>query len=100
VDDSDGFHRRQALRVQRAQQPVLAVRDLVRKLLERVEDAVVLDEPHDVPADPACDHRQPLRLPLGERLVPREVEEVRASRPRYELEAKSGHSSSPSSRSA
>jgi len=54
-DDADRLHDRQALALQGAQQLPLAAGRTLGQLLQRVQRAVVLDEPHDMPADPA-DH--------------------------------------------
>ena len=61
-------------------------REPLRQLLERVEHAVVVDEPHDVAVEPPRDLDDPVRLPLLERLVPRQVAEVGLARARDELE--------------
>ena len=100
MHDPDGVDDRHAVVRERAEQAVLAVRELVVDLLQRVERAVVLDEANDVPADSALDDREPLRLPLVERLVPGQVEEVRLAGPRDELDAHRGHANSVSNRSA
>ena len=100
MHDPDRVDDRHPVVRERAEQAVLAVRELVVDLLQRVERAVVLDEANDVPADPALDDREPLRLPLVERLVPGQVEEVRLARPRDELNAHRGHANSVSNRSA
>ncbi len=55
------------------QQPVLAPREPLVDLLERVQRAVVHGEPDDVPRDPALpDLDQPLVLPGLQRLIPRQ----------------------------
>ena len=86
ADDADRLDRRQTELCERAQQPVLALREARRQLLQRVERAVVVDEADDVPADAARDVDEPRRLPLLERLAPRQVEEVGMSGARDELE--------------
>ena len=85
-DDPDRLDDRQALPLEAAQQRPLAARRALGQLLQRVERAVVLDEAHDVAADAADQVDEPLRLPLLERLAPRQVEEVRMAGARDELE--------------
>jgi hypothetical protein len=77
VGDADDLDARETVARELAQQVVFAVRVLVRQLLERVVRAVVLDEAHDVTADPRSTIARPLDVPLLERVVPRQVEEVR-----------------------
>ena len=89
-DDADGLDDRHLVGGERAEQPVLAPGELDRQLLERVqlrpERAVVLDEANDVAVDPAHDLDEALVLPLGERLVPGQVEEVRVAGARDQLQ--------------
>ena len=92
-DEPDRLDDRQALALEPAQQRPLAARRPLGQLLQRVERAVVLDEAHDVAADPADQVDDPLRLPLLERRVPRQVEEARVARARDELELRRGISS-------
>ena len=60
------------------------------QLLQRVDAAVVVDEAHDVAVDAAHDLDEALALPLRERLLPGQVEEVRMAGAREELELR-GH---------
>ena len=83
---ADGLDDRQLPCRERPQQPVLAPRSPHRQLLERVEDAVVLDEAHDVARDAAHHVDEPLALPLLERQLPGQVEEVGVPRAGDELE--------------
>jgi hypothetical protein len=88
--DPHRLDHRHLLLGERSQQPPLAPGEVGRQLLERVERrperAVVLDEAHDVAVDPAHDLDQALRLPLGQRLVPRQVEKVGMPRAGDQLE--------------
>ena len=86
-DDPDRLDDRQALAFEPAQQRPLAAGGPLRQLLQRVEGAVVLDEPHDVAADAADqvdDARSDVHSSSG--VVPRQVEEARMARARDELE--------------
>ena len=82
-DDADRLDDGHLVGRERAQEPVLPPGQLDRQLLERVqlrpELAVVLDEANDVAVDPAHDLDEPRVLPLLERLVPGQVEEVRVA---------------------
>ena len=73
---------------QRAQQPVLVPREPRRQRLERVERLAVAHEAHDVAVDAARDLDEALALPLGERLAPGQIEEVRVARAHEHLEAR------------
>ena len=96
-DDADRLDDRHLLGGERPQQPVLAPRDRRRQLLERVDRrprrAVVLDEAHDVAVDAAHDLDEPVRRPLRQRLVPRQVEEVRMPGAGDQLQPRRTHSS-------
>jgi len=85
--DADALDRREAVAPQRAQEPVLLVREPVVDLLERVEPAAALDETDDVAADPAVDDRQERWIPLLERRPPGQVEELVTPRVGDELDA-------------
>jgi len=74
--DADALDRREAVAPQRAQEPVLLVREPVVDLLERVEPAASLDETDDVAADPVVDDGQERWIPLLERRPPGQVEEL------------------------
>ena len=87
-DDPDRLDDRQALPLEAAQERPLAAGRTLGQLLQRVERAVVLDEAHDVAADAADQVDEPLRLPLLERLAPRQVEEVRMTGARDEVEVR------------
>jgi hypothetical protein len=63
------------LPVELPEQPVLAQGQSLWQLLQRVVDAVELDEADDVPADPPLDLDQPLLGPVLQREPPRQVEE-------------------------
>ena len=91
--DADRLDDRQFLPLEPAQQRPLAPRRPLGQLLQRVEDAVVLDEPHDVAADAADQVDEARRVPLLERLVPGQVEEARMPRARDELEVRAAHCS-------
>ena len=97
-DDTDRVDDRHPGRCEPAQEPVLAARDRLRELLDgvdrRSQRVLVLDEAHDVPVDPAHDLDEPLRLPLGEWVVPRQVEEGRVSGARDQLQPGGAHSRS------
>ena len=86
--DSDRFDDRQSLSLEAAEQRPLTARGPFRQLLERVEVAVVLDEPHDVAADAADQVDEARRVPLLERRVPGQVEEARVPRARDQLEVR------------
>jgi hypothetical protein len=60
-----------------AQQPVLTQGEAFGELLERVEGAVVVDEPNDVAVQAAGDVDEARRLPFLQRQVPGQVAEVR-----------------------
>ncbi len=89
-DDADRLDDRQRLALEAPQQRPLAARRPLGQLLQRVERAVVLDEAHDVAADAADQVDEARRLPLLERLLPRQVEEARVARARDQLEV-GGH---------
>ena len=72
----DGLHRRERLVTEPAQQPVLALREVAGQLLQRVQGAPVVHEPHHVAVQTAHHLREAVHLPLTERLAPRQVEEV------------------------
>jgi hypothetical protein len=67
ADDADGLDDRQRDRGELAEEPVLALREPLRELLQRVERPVIADEANDVPADPAHDLDEAVRFPLLER---------------------------------
>ena len=87
ADDPDHLYHRHRCCRQLTQQPVLALGKPGRQLLERVEDPVVVNEAHDVTADPARHFHDSRRAPLRQRLVPRQVQEVRPRLARQHLEA-------------
>ncbi len=89
--DADGLDHGQALTFERTQQSPLAVSRPRGQLLQCVQRPVVLDEPHDVPADAADQVDEPWRRPLLERRVPGQVEEARVTGTCDEFEAR-GHS--------
>ncbi len=75
--DADHFDRGHVQLRELPQQPVLAPGQVLRDLLERVQLAVVGDEPDDVPGDAAlADGDQPLVGPLLERLGPRQGQQA------------------------
>ena len=84
--DADDLDDGDRLVGQPPQEAVLAPGEPLRQLLERVDGAVVVDEPNDVAADPAHDLDEALVLPALERLLPRQVEEVRMPRAREQLQ--------------
>ncbi len=86
-DDSDRIHGRYPAARQLAQQPVLALGQRLRDLLERVMRAVVFHEAHDVAPDPAHDLNEPARLPVLERELPGQVEEIRMDSLRDQMDS-------------
>jgi hypothetical protein len=76
---ADGLDRRHPDLAERAQQPVLALRKARRQLLERVQRPLVVDEPHDMASEPTRDLDEPRRVPVLERLVPGQIEEIRVT---------------------
>ena len=92
-DDAHHLDHGHRLRRQVTQQPVLAPRQRLGQLLERVDRVVVAREPDHVAADAAEELHEPLVIPVLERLLPREVEEVGMPGPSDELQAR-GHASS------
>ena len=89
--DADHLHDRDTLVGEPPQQVPLALGQPLGQLLERIQLPVVVDEADDVPADAADEGDDPLRLPLRELLVPREVEEARMPRACVQLEARGRH---------
>ena len=85
-DHPDDFDHRHLLAAELPQEPILAPCELVGKLLQRVDRAVVVDETNDVPADAAHDPYEPVGFPLLERLLPGQVEEIRMPGARLQLE--------------
>src|SRR5215211_8803996 len=64
------------------EEPVLALGERLRNLLQRVVDAFDADEADDVAADAALERHEVGLGPLLEPRVPRQVEEPRVERPR------------------
>src|SRR5918996_445745 len=95
--DRDGRHRRQIVALQAPKEPVLALADLRRKLLQRVVRAVSLDEADDVTSDPALELDDELRGPPGERKMPGEVEKARIPGAGDETERRARHAPSSGS---
>jgi hypothetical protein len=81
------------LPVELSEQPVFAQREPLRQLLQRVVDAVQLDEADDVAADPPLDLDQPLLRPLLQRKLPRQVEQgaLALAREQAEVRASAGN---------
>ena len=67
---ANDFDHRHLLAAELPQESILAPCELVGKLLQRVDRAVVVDETNDVPADAADDPYEPVGFPLLERLLP------------------------------
>jgi hypothetical protein len=74
-DDADHLDRRHLRLLERREQPVLAPRERLRQLLERVQPPVQLDEPDDVAADPAGRVDEAILRPRLERQRPRQREQ-------------------------
>jgi hypothetical protein len=85
-DDADGAHRRHLLLLEPPQEPVLALGEPRRQLLQREDVKLVLDEADDVAVDAALDLDDELGAPVGERGRPRQPEEVRVAGARDEPE--------------
>jgi hypothetical protein len=85
-DDPDRLDHGHAPLGELAQQPVLALGNALRQLLQRVVRPVQLDEADDVATDAARDVDMELRRPLLEWEAPRKLEERALVRPRDEPE--------------
>ena len=85
-DDADRLDDGHALLGELAQEPVLALGEALRQLLQRVVRPVQLDEADDVAADAAREVDEELRGPVLEREAPRKLEERALVGPRDEPE--------------
>ena len=79
-DHADRLDARDRQPVEASQQAVLVLGQALADLLDRVDDAVDPDEPHDVPGDAAREGDQLVGRPVLERDVPRQEQEIRLVR--------------------
>lgn len=88
----------QGFLLEAAEETVLTRREPWWQLLQGVDGSVVLDEADDVPVDAARDLDEALVVPLLERPLPRQVQEVRMPGTGGELETQFDLASSPAER--